>query len=249
MVIFMLTIFLPLSALAANTSDNIWGPWIIDKQPTCTEPGQEHHIATQGNGAIEYAVIPALGHDYVVVSDTPATCTELEIKTYRCTRCGDTYTEKVGEPLGHDYIGVDTKEPTCTEPGVKTFTCSRCGDSYTEPIPALGHDWGPWTVETPAQPGVPGMEVRVCLRCGDKETRETTALPVAAVAPVQPPINKPFPGTLDYVFGGVDIGILGAFSVLLVPRAADALYIRRRRKTLQRLKYLREQVAKLYGFK
>lgn len=59
--------------------------------------------------------------------------------------------------------GVITVEPTCSEPGSITYTCR--GEScqletrvYTEEIPALGHDWGEWTLSETD----PTKLVRIC---------------------------------------------------------------------------------------
>ncbi|MBQ3300991.1 MAG: hypothetical protein IJH04_02340, partial [Eggerthellaceae bacterium] len=38
-------------------------------------------------------------------------------------------------------------------------------------VPALGHQWGEWTVVKPATETEEGLEERVCARCGAKETR------------------------------------------------------------------------------
>lgn len=57
-----------------------------------------------------------------------------------------------------------------------------------------------------------------------------------------------FPDTLDYVFGGIDIVIIGVMAVWLIPYIAGMLYIRKHRKTMKRIKELKELVAKLYEF-
>jgi hypothetical protein len=213
-------ILLPLTVMAAPAeSDGIWGPWIVDKQPTCTQAGQEHRVATQGNGAVQHADIPA---------------------------------------LGHNYVAAVTKQPTCTEAGVKTYTCTRCGDTYTEPIPALGHDFGPWAVETPARPGVPGVEIRVCQRCGEKETREIAALPVVPAAPTvsaTAPVSTPtptkagYPNTADIIIDGTGLALIVVFTALLVPYIRGMMYIRKRRKIVKEMQDIKEKAAKKYDFK
>lgn len=66
----------------------------------------------------------------------------------------------------HEYAEKITV-PICTERGYTTLTCSKCGNSYTA---ALGHNYGAWTVTTPATSTTSGQQERVCSRCGDKQT-------------------------------------------------------------------------------
>ncbi|MCL2654874.1 MAG: hypothetical protein FWD65_04140 [Coriobacteriia bacterium] len=220
----------------------VWGPWVIDATPTCTQPGKEHRIAAQGNGATEYAEIPVLGHNYVGVVTTKPTDTAAGIETFTCSRCGDTHTKPI-PALGHDYQ-LTVMPPTDTEAGVKSYVCSRCGATYTEPgAPARGHDFGPWTVQTPSKVGMSGVEERVCRRCGYKETRKIAALPVVVAAPAKPVLN-----TYDYVFTGSGVALSGVFSVLCIPYFLAVLYLRRRRKMSARVQDLREMVARYYEF-
>jgi len=126
-------------AVAAGGS---WGSWIVDRQPTCTQSGQQHRsYSADGVTSQEYEDIPALGHDYQLVSDTPPSCTKAGERTYRCTRCGATKTESYGAALGHDYKAVVTTPATSAHEGLMTYTCTRCGDTYTEPIPKLAEHW------------------------------------------------------------------------------------------------------------
>ena len=82
------------------------------------------------------AFIPALGHDFVIVT-TPAACETDGAVTTTCSRCD--YNDVVAIPaLGHDWdSGVVTLAPTEQAEGVKTFTCSLCADTRTESIPKL----------------------------------------------------------------------------------------------------------------
>ena len=57
---------------------------------------------------------------------------------------------------------------TCTEKAV----CEICGESYSDP---LGHDWGQWTVTTPATARAEGVETRTCRN--DASHTETRAIP------------------------------------------------------------------------
>lgn len=83
---------------------------------------------------------------------------------------GDTMEQK----FNHDWHDTETL-PTCTEAGEKVGECSRCGMKKTEKISALGHDWGDWTVTTPATCTNEGVETRICNR--DPSHVETRTIP------------------------------------------------------------------------
>ena len=79
------------------------------------------------------------------------------------------------QKFNHDWHDTVTRRPTCTEDGEKVWECSRCGMKKTEKIPALGHDWGAWTVTTPATCTNEGVETRTCNR--DPSHVETRTIP------------------------------------------------------------------------
>ena len=83
---------------------------------------------------------------------------------------GDTMKQE----FNHKWSDTETL-PTCTEDGEKGRVCSRCGMKETEKIPALGHDWGAWTVTTPATCTNEGVETRICNR--DPSHVETRTIP------------------------------------------------------------------------
>ena len=85
---------------------------------------------------------------------------------------GDGKTMK--QEFNHKWSDTETL-PTCTEAGEKGKVCSRCGMKETEKIPALGHDWGAWTVTTPATCTNEGVETRICNR--DPSHVETRTIP------------------------------------------------------------------------
>lgn len=82
--------------------------------------------------------------------------------------------DKMKQKFDHDWHDTETL-PTCTEDGEKGKVCSRCGMKETEKIPALGHDWGAWTVTTPATCTKEGVETRICNR--DSSHVETRTIP------------------------------------------------------------------------
>ena len=82
--------------------------------------------------------------------------------------------DKMKQVFNHLWSDTETL-PTCTEAGEKGRECSRCGMKETEKIPALGHDWGAWTVTTPATCTNEGVETRICNR--DSSHVETRTIP------------------------------------------------------------------------
>lgn len=82
--------------------------------------------------------------------------------------------DKMKQEFNHDWHYTE-KLPTCTKDGEKVGECSRCGMKETEKISALGHDWGAWTVTTPATCTNEGVETRICNR--DSSHVETRTIP------------------------------------------------------------------------
>ena len=80
----------------------------------------------------------------------------------------------MNQKFNHDWHYTETL-PNCTKDGEKVWECSRCGMKKTEKIPALGHDWGDWTVTTPATCTNEGVETRICKR--DPSHVETRTIP------------------------------------------------------------------------
>ena len=78
------------------------------------------------------------------------------------------------QEFNHDWHYMETS-PTCTKDGEKVGECSRCGMKETEKISALGHEWGDWTVTTPATCTNEGVETRICNR--DPSHVETRTIP------------------------------------------------------------------------
>ena len=105
----------------------------------------------------------------------------VEIRFYKQQSGSSTtyYTTVIdGSVHSHNYVGVETTAASCTTTGLMTYTCSvdGCGDSYTEVIPALGHNYGAWTVTQAASCTAAGTETSTCSRCGAADTREIAAL-------------------------------------------------------------------------
>ena len=145
---------------------------------TCTEPGKVTANCTVCGKEVLVKELAPLGHDYTVESDLKAaTCTENGTQTYRCSHDGCTETRQVTVlATGHKYnwTAVAGEEATCDKAGREQQVCEKCdavGESrYVE---ALGHEYGEWTVTTPATCNTDGVETRSCKHtgCVSKDTR------------------------------------------------------------------------------
>lgn len=147
------------------------------KAATCTEDGFIEYICqiSENLNSKGYAcevhtyteTLPATGHNYQTMEDTPAAHGRDGRLVQKCANCGDVTEEiRPGDP--HRYEVTSDTEPTCTEDGGTTYTCSVCNDSYTEVKPATGHDY----VETERK-DISGNEngyiKYVCTRCGEEK--------------------------------------------------------------------------------
>ena len=102
----------------------------------------------------------------------------------------------------HDFATAVVTAPKCLEKGYTTHSCV-CGKSYKDSfVEALDHDFGAWTVVTPATCKVEGTERRDCSRCEVFETRATEKgahTPSAAVRENEVPATCLALGSYDEV--------------------------------------------------
>ena len=159
-----------------------WGEWTVVKEATEEEAGLERRVCTRNDSHVDEKGIPKLGHTHVFekTDAIDATCTkDGNIEYWICSTCGWIYSDENGEheidpeetivkALGHDYHKDETTAivPTCENAGKEADQkCSRCDSVITgETIPALGHQWGEWTVVKEATEDEEGLESRVCER-------------------------------------------------------------------------------------
>lgn len=169
MALAALMLFGALPAMATGEHVHQWGAWILDKQATCTEDGNEHRICSAPNcpqpNSREDKTIARLGHTWGGWNiKTQPTCTTAGAEQRFCTRCGqaDPNTQNV-PALGHSWGPWNvTAAPTCTTKGSQTRVCTRCAVTETQDIAALGHNWGAWVVDKAATCSVAGMWHRDC---------------------------------------------------------------------------------------
>ena len=87
------------------------------------------------------------------------------------------YFDKVGnfiKRIPHTVVKDEAVAPTCTSDGwTEGSHCSLCGEVFVpqERISATGHNWGEWTITTPATENSEGVETRTCSKCNEVEIR------------------------------------------------------------------------------
>ena len=95
----------------------------------------------------------------------------------------------------HDLTATAAKAATCEEAGnIAYWTCSGCGKVFSDAegtteieqsatvTQPTGHDWGEWTVTTPATEDADGVETRTCANdASHQETRAISKLTQEAV--------------------------------------------------------------------
>lgn len=154
--------------------EHSWGAWTEKTPATCTEDGLEVRTCTNCP-ATEQRTIEA-SHKWGEWTVTNATCTVDGKKTRECSVCHETET-KIISAEGHKSEPIPGKAATCTEDGLtEGARCSVCQEILIpqEEIPA-SHDWGEWTVQTPATCIVDGRETRTCSKCQATEERTIKA--------------------------------------------------------------------------
>ena len=173
---------------------------------TCTTEGrsmQQKRCKTCGAllGSPEIITIPALGHDWELVSKTvtkEATCTEngsYEAKA-RCSRCDEEMVyNAVERAKGHTLTVHETAYPTCTENGHSRYwSCSTCSKLFSDEegskavssedtvIASLGkHEPGEAVQENRVDATAAGAgrydSVIRCIYCGEEISRTTIEIP------------------------------------------------------------------------
>ncbi|MCI8634604.1 MAG: fibronectin type III domain-containing protein [Eubacterium sp.] len=127
---------------ATETEAHEYGDWTVKKEGSCTEPGQEARA---------------------------------------CGTCGYEETREIG--ARHEIEAIQAKEPTCTEAGNRAyFSCKNCGQVFEDEegknaaeqeafeIPATGHKYGEWIIDSPQTCTQPGTRHRVCSMCDYVDT-------------------------------------------------------------------------------
>ncbi len=145
----------------------------IDKEPSCTEPGEKSFHCKSCPARKDITEIPAKGHDFGEWETVEtATCQKAGAEQRKCKSCGYVETGKI-EPTAHEWEGDFTvdKEPTCHSDGAKSIHCKHCDATKDSTvIPRLEHEWINGTVTKEATDTEAGEITYTCARCGEKKT-------------------------------------------------------------------------------
>lgn len=121
------------------------------------------------------------------VVDHEATCGHAGRRYRVCTRFPDSphYEEQIlPQKTTHTYEETVTA-PTCTEPGVATYVCRACGNRYTEELPAIGHNYGAWTIVTQVSSTEDGVMENICQNDAAHILRQTIPhFPLPEIRPI-----------------------------------------------------------------
>jgi len=116
--------------------------------------------------------IPATGHTYVKVSETPATCTKAGVIKYMCSGCKQSYDVLI-PATAHDYQS-EVVAATCSQSGYTQYTCTVCGYSYRTDYTQPGaHSFVKTTVAATCTAA--GYDCYTCSVCGSAYTTGFTA--------------------------------------------------------------------------
>ncbi|MCL2106591.1 MAG: hypothetical protein FWH26_06005 [Oscillospiraceae bacterium] len=218
-------------------TDHIWGQWVTERQPNCTQPGASRRTCSRAQPHSESAVIPALGHDYTETVIQPG-CDKEGLRTFDCARCGHQYTQRI-DPLGqHSFGGWHVEIPA--EEGVEGLevrVCAVCGAEEPRILAALP----PRATEPPPTE----LTTEPLTELTTELTTEPPAEPPAETA-AEPPDALP---VADIVLVSANVVSLGSFAFVLIPYFLCLAYAKRRRKAIKERDALRKEVDNLYGFK
>ena len=163
-------------AIAINPSAHHWGAWVETRAATETQDGEEKRTCAHNATHVETNALAALDHTHIWGGwevRTPPACTEKGERERVCQTNSNHKDYEDINPIGHDAgVWHDTLAATCTANGTRELRCTRDNfvlDLDTESIAAIGHDWGNWSENQPA-------DGREAIRCNHnsshiKETR------------------------------------------------------------------------------
>ena len=165
-----------------------WGDWAVTTPATCITPGVETKVCLDDASHTETRPIPATGHDWGDWFTTkPRNCIEQGEEKRICANDAS-HTQTRATPIDEaSHVGgtyeSEITAATETDDGVMGIYCNSCYKLIsTRPIPATGHthNWGDWTVTTPAACETAGEETRVC--ANDNSHTDTRAIPASGHA-------------------------------------------------------------------
>jgi len=214
-------------------TDHLWGTWVTDLEPACTQPGKRHRTCTRAQPHTETATIPTLGHAYKETRTEP-TCLEPGKIIFICARDpAHAYEEPIPAPGSHSFGEWRTKTPAGEgAQGLETRGCARCGFVEPRVLQAL-----PIAATEPPPEPVTGPPT-------EPPTEPSTEPPTEP--PAEPPRTLPL---MDIALVSANAVSWGFFAFLLIPYFLCLLYARKRHKAQEERDALRKEVDALYGYK
>ena len=162
----------------------------ITVAPTCTDDGRVYYVCTVCGREITEQVLPASGHTWEWIVDTPATCEQTGVRHEECTVCHEKRNTGDVIPQGeHSFTAQTVSEDalrsaaTCSAPAAYYYSCAVCGavehnDAHLFTVGSVaGHTWE-WVVDTPADCGNAGVKHEECAVCHVKRN-ENTQIPAS----------------------------------------------------------------------
>lgn len=157
------------------------GDFMITKQPSCTEKGEQVSYCEFCGEIAETQEIPSKGHTPGEWKfEKKASCTEEGLETRRCTVCNSVVESKNISMLDHSPSDpITIAEANCTTAGRQDILCTVCGNIIdTTAILPTGHSAGEWTTEKSPTCSDEGLNQQRCTVCN--EVLASTALPILA---------------------------------------------------------------------
>lgn len=152
------------------------GKWTVAISPTCTQEGTLSFLCFRC-GYSESKQKEANGHEWGNEIYRAPSCTVEGERAHICLVCGEREIETV-PPNGHTPRETEEIPATCTADGKSAGTvCAVCGEAVSglTVLPALGHDYGEWTVTLSPACTQTGVRERTCSR--DERHIEAEQLP------------------------------------------------------------------------
>ena len=151
------------------------------KAPTNTANGEKVLKCSRCEETITVTV-PAQGHEFELVSSTPASCSADGLETYKCKThtgendCGLSYTNVIPK-TEHTYSTRVKTAATCTSAGTGEYYCTVCNEVFGEyDIAALGHDFSEVLENVASTCNSVGHITKKCSRCDETETTYSSTL-------------------------------------------------------------------------
>ena len=144
-----------------------WNDGTVIKKAKCEVAGTMKYTCANC-GATRKETIPALEHNYEILSRSDAACTEEGFIRYECKNCGDIKEQNIAA-TGHEYQWVTTQVATYKNGGTEKYLCKYCGQQggirFTDKL-VCEHDFGEGTVTRQSNCVVNGNRHYTCSKCG-----------------------------------------------------------------------------------